>query len=226
MDNFEEIDYKEVSHYLKMPKLSDEDIVLFDSVKKLLLDIAEPKIIARMENCEIVDGFYYLPELGLHLKSNDVNKYFVNVEKIGVVAATIGVAVDRKIAFYSKIDMVKAMVLDAMSNVLVENLVDNWEYKMHNEYPDYEFCMRYSCGYGDLSIEMQPQIIKALNATKLIGISVCKSNMMIPQKSISAFLGLTKTKNKDEKIDICQLCALQGKCTTKCRRALQNGKIK
>ena len=49
---------------------------------------------------------------------------------------------------------------------------------------------RFSPGYGDLSMNVTEDIITILNATKRIGLSVTRSLMMSPVKSVTAIAGL------------------------------------
>ena len=52
---------------------------------------------------------------------------------------------------------------------------------------------RFSPGYGDLSMNTIEDIIAILNAQKRIGLSVTRSLMMTPIKSVTAILGINKT---------------------------------
>ncbi|MBQ6110986.1 MAG: hypothetical protein IJL01_01180 [Synergistaceae bacterium] len=49
---------------------------------------------------------------------------------------------------------------------------------------------RFSPGYGDLGMNVIEDIITILNATKRIGLSVTRSLMMTPVKSVTAVAGL------------------------------------
>ena len=44
--------------------------------------------------------------------------------------------------------------------------------------------------YGDLPLELQPQILSVLNAGRLLNISLSKSLLMTPKKSVTAIAGL------------------------------------
>ena len=51
---------------------------------------------------------------------------------------------------------------------------------------------RFSPGYGDLSITIQKDFLQALNADKTVGLSLSEGNLMIPEKSVTAFIGVSK----------------------------------
>ncbi len=220
MYDCKQINYNDVKHYLGMDKNASIDNVLFDSVKKELFEIASPRNVWVESDVVVKDGFYFIPNLDLHLQSHNLNAQFVEVQKILTLAVTLGIMVDKKIDFYSRCNVSRGMILDAMSNVYIENYMDELEYKLREQYFDYHFTMRYSCGYGDLGLQLQPKLIKALQADKLIGITVMENNFMLPMKSITGFLGLSKIPQQQDKSP-CSICSLQGKCLKKCRKAMQ-----
>jgi len=59
---------------------------------------------------------------------------------------------------------------------------------------------RFSPGYGDLPLSIQPQMISATNANKYLHISVNESLLMIPQKSITAIIGIRSEAGEGESI--------------------------
>ena len=83
--------------------------------------------------------------------------------------------VDRLINKYSKISLSKQFFVDAIASsfiesarVEVENLLT--KNKVHST--------SFSPGYGDLSLEIQPHLLNALNASKLINVTISKSLLM------------------------------------------------
>ena len=74
--------------------------------------------------------------------------------------------------------------------------------------------MRYSPGYGDLSIEKNIDIINVLNSQKNIGLTVTDSGIMIPRKSVVALIGVSKKGIKREKKS-CDNCYNKHNCNYK-----------
>ncbi|MFA9422765.1 MAG: methionine synthase, partial [Sedimentibacter sp.] len=70
---------------------------------------------------------------------------------------------------------------------------------------------RYSPGYGDVPISHQGDILAALNAQKLIGLSVSDSSILIPRKSVTAFIGFSNSDRINKKS--CYNCNLFGNCS-------------
>ena len=50
---------------------------------------------------------------------------------------------------------------------------------------------RYSPGYGDLPLELQPEILNLLDTSRRIGLMITGSVLMTPSKSVTAILGVT-----------------------------------
>ena len=55
---------------------------------------------------------------------------------------------------------------------------------------------RFSPGYGDFSLEVQSAFLEMTDATKLIGITLTDGGIMVPEKSVTAVIGLTKTDKR------------------------------
>ena len=52
---------------------------------------------------------------------------------------------------------------------------------------------RYSPGYGDFAIDNGAEILNVLDAYKKIGLSITENSIMLPRKSVTALIGLSKT---------------------------------
>jgi hypothetical protein len=64
---------------------------------------------------------------------------------------------------------------------------------------------RFSPGYGDVALEVQNVIFKALECTKRIGLTLTDSLLMYPTKSVTAFIGLTENPESCH-VGKCSLC--------------------
>ena len=104
-----------------------------------------------------------------------------------VFAATTGVDVDRLILRLSRISPSKAVITDATGSAAIEDFCDILNGRLKEEA---ECKPRFSCGYGDFSIENQKNILEFLNAYKLLGISLSESFLMTPKKSVTAIVGI------------------------------------
>ncbi len=103
-----------------------------------------------------------------------------------VLAVTTGIGVDRLLNKLSITSQSKFFITDAIGSAAAETLcdyVDNMLRKGSKQH-------RFSPGYGDLSLDVQPEILELLSANKNIGITLNKSLLMTPVKSITAIMGV------------------------------------
>ena len=73
--------------------------------------------------------------------------------------------------------------------------------------------MRFSPGYGDLPLAVQPRFIEALDAQKLLGLSVNSSLLLVPAKSVTAVVGLFSTVPQTPTRTPCQDCIAREYCS-------------
>ena len=101
-------------------------------------------------------------------------------------AATLGIQADRFILRYSKISPSRAVLLDAFFTERIEALCDTFEKEMTK---GKESRPRFSAGYGDLPLDLQKDIFRALSPEKHIGLTLNESLLMSPTKSVTAIIG-------------------------------------
>lgn len=142
----------------------------------------------RSENECLIDDMY--------VKSLSLSKHLADCDKVLLFAATLGSGVDMLIRRYSEVKMSYAVELQGAAAALIELYCDKINSELEEKYAaeGYYLKPRYSPGYGDFSIEHQPQVIAMLNAYKRIGLTVSGGVIMTPMKSVTAVIGLTKTR--------------------------------
>ena len=114
---------------------------------------------------------------------NNLNK----CKKAYVFAVTLGLDVDRLLNKYSLISPAKHFIFDALASSMAEAGTDKAEEIIRGINVCYP---RFSPGYGDLPLEIQPGILKFLNADKLLGITINNALLMSPGKSVTAIMGI------------------------------------
>ena len=117
--------------------------------------------------------------------------------EIIVFAATVGAGIDRLIHRYSVSSPSRAVVLQAFGSERVEALCDAFcdEIKKGIVESGGSLRPRFSPGYGDLSIEVQRDLFAFLNPTARIGVTLNKNCFMLPQKSVTAIIGVKKNES-------------------------------
>ena len=123
-----------------------------------------------------------------HIVSRDLAKNLRPCKKIVLVAATVGLDVDRLISKYSRLSPPRALILQAAGAAAVESLLDTFSSELEAE--GLSLRPRFSCGYGDLPLSLQKDIFAALDCSKSIGVSLTDSFLMTPTKSVSAIIGI------------------------------------
>ncbi len=172
-------------------------------------------------NMDKKDNSISLIDTVLVMESQDIANHLAKSDKCVLMAATLGLDVDMKIAYYSKTDVTRSLVLDACASAAIEALCDEVEEKVRKEACDhgYNITSRFSAGYGDLPITLQKPITQVLKTYPKMGLTVSESYIMLPRKSVTAIIGWQK-EEVTAKIIKCRLCNKQN-CSF--RRAEYNG---
>ena len=175
-----------------------------DDITKALMDKAEEEI---LKICRPVYTFTEIPKDSPALGGEDIRKVIEKSEKVVLIAATLGIYVDKLIRKWQITDMAQAVVIDAMASVAIEQFMDKIELELSKRYSGYYFTNRFSPGYGDYPLEKQKEIIKLLNTEKKLGLNLTESLMLNPTKSVTAVIGMGKEEIKEK-----------SSCTSKCSR--------
>lgn len=108
-----------------------------------------------------------------------------------VFAVTAGAGVDRLLLRYCKISPAHAVVADCIASSAIEVWCDEVNEQINKLY---ETRPRFSPGYGGVSLEYQKDVLSFLDAERKIGITLNDALMMIPIKSVTAFVGIKEKK--------------------------------
>ena len=83
-----------------------------------------------------------------------------------------------------------ALVLDAAATAGVEALCDRFCADRAAELTGSFLRPRFSPGYGDLPLQLQQPLLQCLDSSRKIGLSLSQSLLMLPQKSVTAIVGI------------------------------------
>ena len=137
-------------------------------------------------------------------------KMLADCKQCAVLVCTLGASFDALVRRMQARDMVQAVMLDALGSALVEAACDEAEREIAAYFPEHYPTDRFSPGYGDLPLALQPQLLEAAEARR-IGVSLTPSLLMTPQKSVSALIGLADVPQV-ARIRGCAFCAMQHTC--------------
>ncbi len=121
------------------------------------------------------------------VNSRDLERHLEGCSEIILLAATLGIGPDRLISRYSLIEPSRAVILQATASAVIEAGLDGFCREIAQRHPITE---RFSCGYGDLPLELQRDIFAALDCERSIGLTLNSSLLMSPTKSVTAIIGI------------------------------------
>ena len=125
------------------------------------------------------------------VRSEKLSAHLEGCSRIIILAATVGIELDRLIAKYSRISPAKALLLQGLGAERIEALADNFCGDLVAD--GLVITPRFSAGYGDLSLELQRDIFRVLDCQRKIGLTLNESLLMSPTKSITAIIGIKES---------------------------------
>jgi len=189
-------DRKEILRYLGYRgKPGDEQVLKsIDSCMEELSRAVTPRSLSHPVEVTFTDNAVCLDSL--KIESNDLIGHLDGCGEAILFAATLGTQADFLLERTSKIDMSRAVVLQACAAAMVESYCDDCERQFSTEAAKRGLFLRprYSPGYGDFSIRHQHDLLRILDAQKKIGLTVTDGCMLAPSKSVTAVIGLTSEK--------------------------------
>ena len=152
----------------------------------------------------------------IHVNSHSLSRFLEHSDECVIMSATLGPRVDSKMAILQMTDMAKAYLYDLVCLHYFEMKLDEWEVDLRDavETENKHLTNRFSPGYGDLSLDIQGDVLTYLDAQKRVGIELTENNLMIPQKSVTAILGIGN-KPFDNSYSRCDACLRRDRCTVK-----------
>jgi hypothetical protein len=151
----------------------------------------------------------------LVLQGSDIRKHLQGARECAVMAATAGLGNERELQRLSQLNGLDGMMFDAASSALVEAVADacNAAIVAEGRSGGLYAKWRFSPGYGDFPLDIQPAVVRVLEADRRIGITVTESLLLLPSKSITAFVGLFDNPQDDKRS--CANCSFAPYCNLK-----------
>ncbi|QGU94762.1 methionine synthase [Clostridium bovifaecis] len=196
------IDRKEVLRYLgyKKGEIYKNIDLLIDECIDEIKEVSHYKHMYRIFHIDKNETKVELRKSNLVFKGKDISEHLKHSSMCAVAVVTLGSNVDTKIRYYEKINLTKALILDACASTAIEWVCDEVQKEIGEEAKkrNLGITYRYSPGYGDFSIGVQTKIINTLEAQKIIGLTANENNILIPRKSVSAIIGFQDNNIKVE----------------------------
>lgn len=177
--------------YTKNASVVENVDAMVDEILENVLEGSRPMVCYKRFSLDFNNGI----DFGfMNIKSKDLAVNLSGCDEAIIFAATIGLYTDIQIKKESILSPARACVYQAVGAAVIEAVCDDF-----NEWVRCEEAVRgnslkprYSPGYGDVSLEVQKDIFRELNCAKMAGITLSDSLHMIPEKSVTAIIGIKK----------------------------------
>lgn len=218
-----EIDKNEVLRYLqyKNQDIKSDLLDIIDQSIEETKKIINPRFMMRKYSIKKKKLFdkksqVILEGTNLILESNDVYDLLLECDECILIAATLGLEIEKEIRKLTYTDLTKGVIVDSCATTAIEEVCDILQYDIAKKLlkEDKYITYRYSPGYGDLSVENNYYIINILNSQKEIGLTVTNSGIMIPRKSVVALIGISDEGTINSKKS-CDNCSSRHNCQYK-----------
>ncbi|MBS4959512.1 MAG: Vitamin B12 dependent methionine synthase activation subunit [Clostridiales bacterium] len=140
----------------------------------------------------------------MKITSKNLGKNLKGCQQAVVFAATLGLQADVLVKRASRSGNVsQAVIFQAAQAAIIEEYCDCCQKEIQGllERQKQYLRPRFSPGYGDFTIEHQRDLTRLLNTPKTIGLTLSDHFILIPTKSVTAIMGITKEQ---------QSCPLKG----------------
>ena len=186
---------KEILRYLGYGQNEPENrmVELIKECYEELAKVAEPKYVAKRVDVSVLeDGTIHLGDVSI--RSKDLAKNLEGCHEAVVFATTLGIGTDMLMNRFVKLDIVKASILQACGAAMIEDYIDEYQKGLSDELSEAGFSHRprFSPGFGDFYLEYQKEIFQILNPEKNIGVHLTEGGVMVPEKSVTAIIGIKR----------------------------------
>jgi hypothetical protein len=194
MDNLKEKVLKRLGHNFARGVLNATVEDLLDEQLGLAIKLLQPRKIIRASVIAENTGAKVVLQEGLTIASAHIATLLARCESAWGFAVTIGKALEEKRDHQlTHNDRTRAILLDSIGSVAVEDLAQEAQNEIQTlaNTSHQEISRRFSPGYGDWLVQGQKEFLAWLEAEK-INITLTPHYLMIPEKSISAIVGVKK----------------------------------
>ena len=172
----------------KSTALSVEMADVYEECLESYMSVAEPKAVVRKTSVLFGENDEVIFDFGT-VKSESLRKNLEGCKSAYVFAATVGIGVDRMMKRLSVTSKAEMMVFSCIASSGIECWCDFINEKLAE---NHALKPRFSPGYGGVSLEIQKDIFRFLEAEKMLGLTLTDSLLMVPVKSVTAFIGIAE----------------------------------
>lgn len=206
-----EPDIPEILRYLR----SKPEETLIKDIKSVYRELSQrlsPAAAAAVFPLERKNGLLFCG--GTELRGQAIAARMSGCERCIALAVTLGFETDRMISVLGQTDTYRAVLADACATAATETLADRATALCRETFcRDKKITYRFSPGYGDLPLDMQQELLDLVDARRLLGLTVSRSMLLSPIKSVTAFIGIAEGDCRDDTLPHgCESCFMQKTC--------------
>ena len=171
----------------------------------------QPRYTYRIVPLERREEGFGLEGTGIVLPGRLAGRMLEDCGQAALLACTLGAAFDQRLSALQARDMAQAVIWDACGSALVERGCGQAEEELAGRFPGLFFTDRFSPGYGDLPLDLQPALCAALDTPRRLGLYVTDSLLLNPVKSVTAVIGLSE-RPQPARVRGCAYCQMREHC--------------
>lgn len=176
-----------------------------------LAETIQPKYVYRGFPLEHTDDGIVLQGSGVTLTGGLAARMLQSCDTALLLCCTLGIEFEQRLRAMERRDMGEAVILDACGSAWVESGCDAAEAEIAARFKGRYLTDRFSPGYSDLPLSLQPAVLAALDAEKRLGIHLSDSFLMTPSKSVTAVIGVSD-EPQPARVRGCGYCAMRKTC--------------
>ena len=123
-------------------------------------------------------------------RGGDIRALLEGCTAMIVMAATLGMEAEQLFRRTQIRSVGDALLIDACGSAAIETVCDDLCAHLAQTESPAHLTERFSPGYGDFPLAQQPELLRVLDAGRRIGVTLTDSGLMIPQKSVTALMGV------------------------------------
>ncbi|MBR4456540.1 MAG: hypothetical protein IKS32_09990 [Solobacterium sp.] len=209
-----EVPRSEIFRYLGQKQTEESQaelgVLIEDSLAQLKRE-AQPRSITQAVPLQIDGETIQICDTAIH--SQSLLRNLRGCSQVILMACTLGRGADRLIARAQLRSVLLAAVMNACANAMIEAYCDEVNQQAAEQMKQNGlYCRpRYSPGYGDLPLTFQRDFFSLLPVTRSIGVVLNDSLLMVPEKSVTALIGVSEADSGCSKGG-CETCAVHNSC--------------
>ena len=171
----------------------EKTIALLKECEELVISHSVPRYSYKIFDIATCDSGINVLGTKLILTGEDIKLHLKDCYGIVLMCATLSYKIDELIRRTQIEDMAKAVVINSLSSVAIEQICNMAEEDIKEAIKDCYLTYRYGVGYGDFPLEHEKDILDIIDAMKNIGLCVTDGNILTPLKSVVCVIGISDT---------------------------------